>query len=67
MAVEQAHLVEVGVFGHDDQLVLRSVAPYGETVRFDKLEVSHAYGAGVDVGQKTDQFIRKVLVEEQTS
>jgi hypothetical protein len=31
------------------------------------LEVSHAYGAGVDVGQKTDQFIRKVLVEEQTS
>lgn len=65
MAVQKAYLMEVGVFGHYDEPVLRSLAPYGEIVSFDEAEVSHVDGVGVGIGQETDQLERQVLVEEK--
>jgi hypothetical protein len=64
MAVQKAHLVEVGVFGDYDEPALRSLAPEGSIVCFDEAEVSHVNGVGVDVGQKSDRPERQILVEE---
>ena len=33
--------MQVGVFGDYDQFAFRSMAPYGEVISFDELEVSH--------------------------
>ena len=62
---EHAALVEVRVFGDDNQTVLAGVVPHlcvGRAVQPNRLNVS---GTGVSVRQQVNKPRRQVLVEEQ--
>ena len=61
---QETALVEVGVFGHNGESLLHSMAPHGFIGGFAQADLTHMLGIGVLSLQRSDESIGQVVIEE---
>ena len=65
MTEHETALVEVGVFGHNGESLLQSMAPHGFIGGFAQADLTHVLGIRILSLQSPDESIGKVVIEQQ--